>query len=103
MLLVDWAAPIWDSPAIDATYWALGVELEGGRGAEEAYGTYLKYGVDPGLAGYRGAVAMLEGYLLDRLQGAVSPPLVAELQLRLLPHSLRWFAREFRLREPPGW
>jgi hypothetical protein len=102
MLLVDWSPPIWDSPAIDATYWALGVELEAGIEAEEAYATYRSHGLDPGAEGLRGAVAMLAGLLLDRLQGNSSPPHIAELQLQLLPHALRWLARELSLPAPPN-
>jgi hypothetical protein len=102
MLLVDWSPPIWDSPAIDATYWALGVELEAGIEAEAAYATYRSHGLDPSAEGLRGAVAMLAGLLLDRLQGSVSPPHVAELQLQLLPHALRWLARELSLPAPPN-
>lgn len=100
MILVDWSVPIWDSPAVDSAYWALGVEMEGGVDAAEAYSLYRRHGPDPSVEGHRGAVALLAGYLLDRLQGSSSPPHVAELQIRFLPHALNWFAREFEIPLP---
>ena len=90
LVLCDWAEAAPGSALEDAVYWAIGVELEGGGTAREAYASYAAAAGRVEQAALRAATDRLIGLNRRRLQRPDEPIRVRELRLRELAVLERW-------------
>jgi hypothetical protein len=98
-IFLDWGQAIWDTPARDSVYWALGVERETGIPAPEAHARYLAQAPHPGDDAVRGVIAFWAGYFVDKLQAGGVLTENQRLRAEYLGPTLRWLAAALDL--PP--
>ncbi|MCL6648261.1 MAG: aminoglycoside phosphotransferase family protein [Chloroflexi bacterium] len=99
-VFLDWGQVIWDTPARDSVYWALGVERESGRPAPLVHQRYLAHAPHPGEDAVRGVLAFWLGYFVDRLQAGGEYTANQQLRAAYLGPVIRWFALAFDLPLP---
>jgi len=92
LVLCDWAEASQGSALEDAVYWAVGVELEGGGPARDAFARYAAVTGDPSEAAVHAAATrlfLLNRQRLDRTDEAVR---VRELRIRELAVLEHWLS-----------
>jgi hypothetical protein len=99
-ILLDWGQAIWDTPARDSVYWALGIERETGIPAATAHARYLARAPHPGDDAVRGVLAFWLGYFVDKLQAGGVLTENQRLRAEFLTPTVRWFAVAFDLPLP---
>ncbi|MCS6800352.1 MAG: phosphotransferase [Chloroflexota bacterium] len=100
-IFLDWGQAIWDTPARDSVYWALGVERETGIPAPAVHERYLAHAPHPGADAVRGVLAFWVGYFVDKLQAGGVVTDNQRLRAEFLGPTVRWFAMAFDLPLPP--
>lgn len=92
LVLCDWAEATQGSAVEDTVYWAVGVELEGGGPAGDAYARYAAAAGDASEAAVRAAATKLFLLNRERLERTGEPVRVRELRIRELAVLRRWLS-----------
>jgi len=92
LVLCDWAEATQGSALEDAVYWAVGVELEGGGQARDAFTRYTAVSGDAGEAAVHAAANKLFLLNRQRLERTDERVRVRELRIRELAVLGRWLA-----------
>jgi hypothetical protein len=92
LVLCDWAEATQGPALEDAVYWAVGVELEGGGPARDAFARYAAVTGDPSEAAVHAAATRLFLLNRQRLDRTDEPVRVRELRIRELAVLEHWLS-----------